>query len=102
ALFDIAQRLEDRQPRATVAALLEEIGAIEIPAAPYEGKSGALGAVRLLTAHRSKGLEWDLVVVADLQEGIWPDLRRRGSLLEADALDRSGPRPPMTSGALLV
>ena len=26
-------------------------------------------AVRLLTAHRAKGLEWDLVVVAGVQEG---------------------------------
>ena len=45
-------------------------------------------AVRLLTAHRSKGLEWDLVVVVDVQEDGWPDLRRRGSLLEADRLAR--------------
>jgi superfamily I DNA/RNA helicase/RecB family exonuclease len=102
ALFDVAQRLEDRQPRATIGALLEEIGALEIPAAPYEEKAGALGAVRLLTAHRSKGLEWDLVVVADIQEGVWPDLRRRGSLLDADALDPEEPRPPVSTGALLV
>jgi superfamily I DNA/RNA helicase/RecB family exonuclease len=102
ALFDLAQRLEDRQPRATVGALLEEIGALEIPAAPYEEKGGVLGAVRLLTAHRSKGLEWDLVVVADNQEGVWPDLRRRGSLLDADALDIGEPRPPLPSSALLV
>jgi superfamily I DNA/RNA helicase/RecB family exonuclease len=102
ALFDAAGRLEDYQPRATVAALLEEIEAQEIPAAPYEEKSGVLGAVRLLTAHRSKGLEWDLVVVAGVQEGVWPDVRRRGSMLEADALDADGPRPPMTSSALLT
>ena len=35
-------------------------------------------AVRLLTAHRAKGLEWPLVVVAHVQEEAWPDLRRRG------------------------
>jgi superfamily I DNA/RNA helicase/RecB family exonuclease len=102
ALFDAASRLEDYQPRATVAALLEEIEAQEIPAAPYEEKSGVHGAVRLLTAHRSKGLEWDLVVVAGVQEGVWPDVRRRGSVLEADALDTDGPRPPLTSGAMLT
>ncbi len=102
ALFDAASRLEDRQPRASVGALLEEVVAQEIPAAPYEEKSGAPGSVRLLTAHRAKGLEWDLVVVADLQEGIWPDLRRRGSLLDADALDLTGPRDPASSAALLV
>jgi superfamily I DNA/RNA helicase/RecB family exonuclease len=102
ALFDAASRLEDQQPRATVAALLEEIASQEIPAAPYEEKAAGLGAVRLLTAHRSKGLEWDLVVVAGVQEGVWPDLRRRGSVLEATALDADGPADPVTPAALLA
>jgi superfamily I DNA/RNA helicase/RecB family exonuclease len=102
ALFEAATRLADQQPKATVAALLEEIAAQEIPAAPYEEKAGALGAVRLLTAHRSKGLEWDLVIVAGIQEGVWPDLRRRGSVLDADALDADGPREPMTPVSLLA
>ena len=47
-------------------------------------------AVRVLTAHRAKGLEWDLVVVAGVQEGAWPDVRRRGSLLEPDRLSPPG------------
>jgi superfamily I DNA/RNA helicase/RecB family exonuclease len=102
ALFEAATRLEDHQPRASVAALLEEIAAQEIPAAPYEEKAGVLGAVRLLTAHRSKGLEWDLVVVAGVQEGVWPDVRRRGSVLDADGLDADEPRAPLTAGALLT
>jgi hypothetical protein len=42
--------------------------------------------VRILTAHAAKGLEWDLVVVAGVQEGIWPDLRLRGSVLGSDEL----------------
>ncbi len=36
----------------------------------------------------SKGLEWRLVVVAHVQEGSWPDLRRRDSLLQADRIGR--------------
>jgi superfamily I DNA/RNA helicase len=40
--------------------------------------------VSILTAHASKGLEWDVVCVAGVQEGIWPDLRRRGSLLGSE------------------
>jgi RecB family exonuclease len=42
--------------------------------------------VRVMTAHASTGLEWPLVVVAGVQEGVWPDLRLRGSLLGADEL----------------
>ena len=42
--------------------------------------------MRILTAHRAKGLEWDVVVVAGVQEGSWPDLRMRSSLLGMDEL----------------
>ena len=55
-----------------------------------------------MTAHRAKGLEWRLVVVAGVQEGLWPDLRRRGSLLEADRIGRDGLAEPLTPGALLA
>jgi RecB family exonuclease len=102
ALFEAAGRLVDRQPRARVTSLVDELDAQEIPAAPFEERGGTLGAVRLLTAHRSKGLEWDLVVVADVQDGVWPDLRRRGSLLDADSLDVDGPRAAPTAAALLT
>jgi len=102
ALFEAAARLEDRRPRAGVSALLEEIEAQEIPAAALEEKAASGGAVRLLTAHRSKGLEWDLVVVAGVQDGVWPDLRRRGSLLQSDAVDAEKPRPEPTPGLLLA
>jgi superfamily I DNA/RNA helicase len=43
-------------------------------------------AVRILTAHAAKGLEWDVVAVAGVQEGLWPDLRLRGSVLGSEAL----------------
>jgi RecB family exonuclease len=39
-----------------------------------------------MTAHASKGLEWDVVCVLGVQEGTWPDLRRRGSLLGTERL----------------
>ena len=82
--------------------MLEEIESQEIPAAPLEERSAAGGTVRLLTAHRSKGLEWDLVIVAGVQDGVWPDLRRRGSLLQSDAVDVDKPRPEPTPGMLLA
>ena len=43
-------------------------------------------AVRILTAHAAKGLEWDVVAVAGVQEGVWPDLRLRGSVLGSERL----------------
>jgi superfamily I DNA/RNA helicase/RecB family exonuclease len=101
-LFEAAARLEEREPRAGVSTLLDELGMQEIPGAAQEERAGAPDAVRLLTAHRSKGLEWDLVIVAALQEDIWPDLRRRGSLLDADRVDVGELRPAPTVQSLLT
>ena len=102
ALFEAAARLEDRRPRAGVGALLDEITAQQLPAGQLEERPGAADSVRLLTAHRSKGLEWSLVVVSGVQDGVWPDLRRRGALLEPDLLDPSGPRALPTTAQLLA
>ena len=41
-------------------------------------------AVRILTAHRAKGLEWREVWLIGVEEGVWPDLRSRGSALHAE------------------
>lgn len=102
ALFEALARLEERQPRAGVAVLLDELESQEIPSSSRAEGSLATGAVRLLTAHRAKGLEWHLVVVAAVQDGSWPDLRRRGSLLEADRLSRQGVLPGPTAASLLT
>jgi RecB family exonuclease len=103
ALFDELARMEERHPRAGVTTVLEEIEAQEIPSeSRREGRLAGEDAVRLLTAHRSKGLEWDLVVVAGVQDGVWPDVRRRTSLLEADRLSRSGVVDAPTPTQLLV
>jgi superfamily I DNA/RNA helicase/RecB family exonuclease len=102
ALFQAAARLEERRPRGGVATLLDELETQEIPAAPTEERAASEAAVRLLTAHRAKGLEWDVVVVSGVQDGVWPDLRRRGSLLDADLVDAVEPRPAPTPAQLLA
>ncbi len=76
-----------QRPRASSAPLRAQ----EIPADTLAERGVRGDAVRLLTAHRSKGLEWRLVVVAHVQEGAWPDLRRRDSLLQADRIGRRRP-----------
>ena len=44
---------------------------------PTGQKAWNRDAVRLMTAHRAKGSQWPLVVVAGVQQGLWPDLRAR-------------------------
>ncbi|MFH9268874.1 ATP-dependent helicase [Streptomyces sp. NPDC017546] len=102
ALFDTAARAEERTGGRGALNFLEEVDAQDIAADTLSRRTARPDAVRLMTAHRSKGLEWRLVVVAGVQEGVWPDLRRRGSLLEADRIGRDGLAEPLTPGALLA
>ncbi|MCQ4209111.1 ATP-dependent helicase [Streptomyces longispororuber] len=102
ALFAVASRAEERTGGRGARNFLEELEAQDIAADTLAGRAVRPDAVRLMTAHRSKGLEWRLVVVAGVQEGLWPDLRRRGSLLEADRIGRDGLAEPLTPGALLA
>ncbi|MFL4906898.1 ATP-dependent helicase [Streptomyces sp. MMS24-I2-30] len=102
ALFATAARAEERTGGRGALNFLEEIDAEDIAANTLAQRSVRPDAVRLMTAHRAKGLEWRLVVVAGVQEGLWPDLRRRGSLLEADRIGRDGLAEPLTPGALLA
>ncbi|MER5528264.1 ATP-dependent DNA helicase [Streptomyces sp. NPDC002677] len=102
ALFATAARAEERSGGRGALNFLAEVEAEDIAADTLSGRAVRPDAVRLLTAHRSKGLEWRLVVVAGVQEGLWPDLRRRGSLLEADRIGRDGLAEPLTPGALLA
>ncbi|MBK3569010.1 ATP-dependent DNA helicase [Streptomyces sp. MBT62] len=102
ALFATAARAEERTGGRGALNFLEEIDAEDIAADTLTRRAVRPDAVRLMTAHRSKGLEWRVVVVAGVQEGLWPDLRRRGSLLEADRIGRDGLAEPLTPGALLA
>ncbi|MFI1799147.1 ATP-dependent helicase [Streptomyces sp. NPDC020379] len=102
ALFETAARAEERTGGRGALNFLDELEAQDIAADTLTRKAVRPDAVRLMTAHRSKGLEWRLVVVAGVQEGLWPDLRRRGSLLEADRIGRDGLAEPLSPGALLA
>jgi superfamily I DNA/RNA helicase/RecB family exonuclease len=85
-LFETAARFTDRLPGAEIATFVAHVGAQQVPGDTLAVRGAAPEAVNLLTAHASKGLEWDLVCVAGVQEGSWPDLRRRGSLLGSEQL----------------
>ena len=86
ALFDAAAGFVDRLPSADPRAFLDHLSAQELPGDTGAARAPQADTVRLLTAHASKGLEWDLVCVAGVQEGVWPDLRERGTLLGAEEL----------------
>jgi superfamily I DNA/RNA helicase/RecB family exonuclease len=86
ALFEVAARFVDRLPGARTEVFLDYVLGQELPAETLAPIADRGEAVRLLTAHAAKGLEWDLVAIVGVQEGVWPDLRLRGSLLGSERL----------------
>jgi superfamily I DNA/RNA helicase/RecB family exonuclease len=86
ALFDAAARFTAKLPPGAAPLFLDSMSGQEIPGDTLAQRAPQGDAVRILTAHRAKGLEWDVVVVAGVQEGVWPDLRMRSSLLGMDEL----------------
>ena len=86
ALFDKAAHFTDTMPPGSPALFADSLSGQEIVGESLAEHAARDDSVRILTAHRSKGLEWDVVVVAAVQEETWPDLRLRGSLLGADEL----------------
>ncbi|MDT7615621.1 MAG: hypothetical protein QOF00_3068 [Pseudonocardiales bacterium] len=86
ALFDAAARHTDRLPGAAVAGFTEYLADQQLPGDSLAARSPQGEAVALLTAHAARGREWDVVAVPAVQEGTWPDLRLRGSLLGNERL----------------
>ncbi len=102
ALFEVAARAEEQRGHTSVVSFLESLRAQQIPADTLAERGVRGDAVRLLTAHRSKGLEWRFVVVAHVQDDGWPDLRRRSTLLHADRIGAEGILPPLSLQSLLA
>ena len=96
ALFDQANRFVSRGGALGISVFLSEIQAQEIPAEALADNQVRSDTVRLLTAHRAKGLEWPLVVVAGVQEDLWPDLRLRSTLLQATRIGKKEELMPET------
>jgi superfamily I DNA/RNA helicase/RecB family exonuclease len=85
-LFDAAERFVERLPAAPPREFLDHLLSQDVAGDSLVARAPAGDAVAVVTPAASAGREWDLVVVAGVQEGSWPDLRLRGSLLGSSAL----------------
>jgi superfamily I DNA/RNA helicase/RecB family exonuclease len=90
ALFDVVDRYLSRTAGASLRALIDHVGALQVPVVSPEPVDAA-EQVAVLSAHAALRHEWDLVVIAGLQEGLWPNTIPRGGVLGTqrllDALD---------------
>ncbi|MGB3483112.1 MAG: ATP-dependent DNA helicase [Mycobacterium sp.] len=92
-LFAVAESYVAHTARASVAGLVDHVEALALPVRAVEPVT-APEAVTLLSPHQAIGGEWDVVVIAGLQEGLWPNTIPRGGILGTqrllDSLDGIG------------
>lgn len=87
ALFTAAATIVDTVPDATVESFLARVLDSDVGddlLAPVRGDD----AVLVATPSAVTGLEADVVVIAGLTEGVWPNTRVRGTLLGAPLISR--------------
>src|SRR6202012_2690860 len=80
ALFDATDQYLSRTAGASLRGLIDHLGTQHMPA-PAAEPTAATEQVTVLSAHAALGQEWDLVVIAGLQEGLWPNTIPRGGVL---------------------
>lgn len=100
ALFRAAETFVDRLPQAPARAFVDYLQSQDLPADSLAARAASRDSVAVLTPAGAAGREWEVVIVAGVQEGSWPDLRLRDSLLGAQSLaDLLAGRSPDAVGA---
>ncbi|WP_067198358.1 ATP-dependent helicase [Microbacterium sp. XT11] len=104
ALFDAAKRFVERAPDERAEIFVRDILDSEVPEDTLSSPERP-GRVTLLTPATALGTEFDAVVVAGVQDGVWPNVRLRGGLLQtwrlADALLAARTGMPLESPGVL-
>ncbi|PWQ88328.1 hypothetical protein DKX15_19855, partial [Enterococcus faecium] len=72
ALFDVAEQYVDRTAGASLRGLVDHITGLSLP--PSRGDERDGDGVALVSAHSALGREWEFVVLAGMQEGLWPNV----------------------------
>ncbi|WP_209748275.1 MULTISPECIES: ATP-dependent helicase [Micrococcaceae] len=81
ALFHTAERYVDQLPGSGPDQFLEYLLSQELPMDTLAARAQLEDAVELMTPASAAGREWPVVIIAGLQEGVWPNTRLRGELL---------------------
>src|SRR5690606_38659254 len=81
SLFDAAKRFVERSPHEKPTLFIRDILDSEVPEDTLSAPDRP-GLVTLMTPATALGAEFEAVVVAGVQDGIWPNVRLRGGMLE--------------------
>ena len=88
SLAQALSRLDDRAPGTTMAHFVSLTESDDFEASPLLSyRDPNEDRLALTTLHQAKGLEFDVVFIADAVEGALPDLRQRQSLLQTGRLN---------------
>lgn len=85
ALFEVAQQFLAGNPGAGIAPLIDHVEGLRLPLRAAEPVQTP-AAVTIVSPHQGIGREWDVVVIAGLQEGLWPNTIPRGGVLATQRL----------------
>ncbi|KAA0080171.1 ATP-dependent helicase [Mycolicibacterium sp. P9-64] len=85
ALFDVAEQYVTRTAGASLTGLVDHVRALVLPVIGRDDRR-ASESVAVLSAHAALGREWEVVVIAGLQEGLWPNTVPRGGILATQHL----------------
>ena len=85
-LFEAAERFVDQVPGATARAFMDYMDHQELPMDTLAARAPAEDNVSVMTPAGSAGRQWAHVVVAGVQQGVWPNTALRGQLLGTDIL----------------
>ncbi|WP_221585234.1 ATP-dependent DNA helicase [Microbacterium sp. G2-8] len=80
ALFDAAKRAIERDPNERPERFIHEILDSDVPEDTLSAPERE-ATVTLLTPANALSTEYEVVVIAGLQDGVWPNTRLRGGLL---------------------
>lgn len=86
ALFDAAANYVDRLPRAQLSGFVDYLVEQAIPGPAPMRAVASQETVTVLSAHSAAGRQWRVVAVVGVQEGLWPSLGARGTLLGVEEL----------------
>lgn len=95
SLSQVLGRLSERDPSATLADFVRQSDEESFEAQPLlDFRNPAADRLTVTTLHQSKGLEFEVVFIADAVEGVFPDLRPRESLIGTRHLAAHLPTDP--------
>ena len=84
SLFDAAGDYVERHPSSTITTFLQFMRDQELPTGARDRRGPVRDAVVVSPAHATVGKEWDTVVVAGLQEDVWPSLSETGTIFRQE------------------